>query len=400
MTKKILFLGASAFQVPAIQYAREKNYYTISIDNIKKNPGHEICNKTFNISTTDKEKVLKIAEDNEISGIVSFGSDVGLKTQAFVAEKMRLPGLSQKSAEIFSNKMLFRKVLVDNKITSIKYDSYNKTNLSKSLILEKYNFPFIVKPVDSSGSKGVHIVRNKNSLKYCLDQAFCFSRSGQIIVEEFIEKKGDQICGDGYILNGKISFIGLGNGLFHKSNNPVPFAEIFPDRLSAIKKLEIIKMSEEILNFIGYGTGVFNIDCFLDKSGKPFIVEIAPRAGGNFLSKAIQYTYGVNIAEICVESSINRGYKLNYNSNYKKRVSACYMIHTKKKGYLKKYSISGLDNILHFEFFAKKDDIIDKFVNSKSTVGAIVFSELSHQKARKKILKMNKNIKVSLRKCL
>ena len=93
-------LGASHFQIPAIKYAKEAGYKVITADYLPNNPGHKYSDKYYNVSTIDKESVLKLACELNIDGILSYASDPGAPTAAYVAEKLNLPGNPYKSVKI------------------------------------------------------------------------------------------------------------------------------------------------------------------------------------------------------------------------------------------------------------------------------------------------------------
>ena len=112
--KKIMFLGATAQQMPPILYAVEQGYYVITCDYIPENPGHELAHEWYNVSTTDKEAILALAQKLKIDGIVAYASDPAAPTQAYVAEKMGLPGNPYKSVLILARKDLFRDFLAKN----------------------------------------------------------------------------------------------------------------------------------------------------------------------------------------------------------------------------------------------------------------------------------------------
>ena len=101
---KILFLGGAPFQVPIIKKANEMRFTTICVDNRKNNPGHKIAKKSYIESTINKLEILEIAKTEQISGIISYGSDVALKTQAFVCKNLGLFGPTIESVNILTNK--------------------------------------------------------------------------------------------------------------------------------------------------------------------------------------------------------------------------------------------------------------------------------------------------------
>ena len=90
--KRILFLGAAPSQIPPIEYAKSQGHYVITCDYLPENPGHKLADESHNVSTTDIEGVLALAEKLKIDGIVAYASDPAAPTAAYVAEKMGLIG--------------------------------------------------------------------------------------------------------------------------------------------------------------------------------------------------------------------------------------------------------------------------------------------------------------------
>lgn len=86
-TKKILFLGASAQQMPPIKYAVQQGHYVITCDYLPDNPGHKLADEWYNVSTTDMDAVLALAKRAKVDGVVAYASDPAAPTQAYVAEK-------------------------------------------------------------------------------------------------------------------------------------------------------------------------------------------------------------------------------------------------------------------------------------------------------------------------
>lgn len=89
-------------------------YYVISCDYLPNNPGHRYAHEYYNISTTDKEAVYKLAKDIQVDGIVAYASDPAAPTAAYVCEKLGLPTSPYSSVEILSRKDLFRQYLSEH----------------------------------------------------------------------------------------------------------------------------------------------------------------------------------------------------------------------------------------------------------------------------------------------
>jgi threonine dehydrogenase-like Zn-dependent dehydrogenase len=114
LMKKILLLGGSAQQIPAIEGAKKQGCYTVLCDYLPDNPGQYHADKFYCVSTTDKETILEIAVREKVDGILAYASDPAAPTAAYVAEKMGLPTSPYSSVEILTQKDKFRQFLKEN----------------------------------------------------------------------------------------------------------------------------------------------------------------------------------------------------------------------------------------------------------------------------------------------
>ena len=284
--KKILFLGGANFQTNIILKAKKMGYFTICLDNKRENPGHKIANKSYLISTLDKNNIYEIAKKENISGIISHGSDVSLRSLAFIAESLGIHGPSQHVVDVLTNKSKFKKFLKSHFIQKQNFIKYNKSNFKSKL--DKIN-KFILtnkivyfKPEDSSGGKGISKVDKIDQVNDAIAASLKDSLKGEGLVEQTFKNIKTQLCGDGFILDGQIKFIGFGEGLF-LSSRFTPYAEVFPTKIKN-KFLEKIKFSiEEVFKLLNYRNGPFNIDIIILNDGSFKILELTPRCGGNYL---------------------------------------------------------------------------------------------------------------------
>ena len=209
--KKILLLGGSAQQIIAIKTAKRLGYYTVLCDFLTDNPGQYEADKFYLVSTTDKDAVLEVAQEEKIDGVLAYASDPAAPTAAYIAEKLGLQGNPYQSVEILCNKDRFRKFLLENSFSAPKAHGYASADDVLNAKIS-YEYPIIIKPVDSSGSKGATVLHSEEGLMEAVEFAFSFSRCHRIIVEHFIEKKHHYLIGgDVFIENGKIVLWGLMN---------------------------------------------------------------------------------------------------------------------------------------------------------------------------------------------
>ena len=160
--KKILLLGGSAQQVVAIKTAKKLGYYTVLCDYLSDNPGQYVADKYYNVSTTDVDAVYEVAKKEKVDGILPYASDPAALPAAIVAERLGLPTNPSKSVEVLGIKHKFREFLQQHNFASPKTFAFDAKMKAEEVAknVSSFHFPIVVKPTDSSGSKGVSIIND------------------------------------------------------------------------------------------------------------------------------------------------------------------------------------------------------------------------------------------------
>lgn len=392
--KRILLLGGSYFQVPSVKYAREAGYHVITCDYVPENPGHQFANEYFNVSTTDKENILELAQQLNIDGIVAYASDPAAPTAAYVSERLQLPGNPYQSVKILTEKDLFRLFLRENGFNAPFSMGFDDVEIAKESI-NRFHFPIMVKPVDSSGSKGVRKIESVAELESAFQYAQGFSRGKRVVIEEYVEKNGPQIHGDAFVLNGKIVFCYLGDHHFDEKVNPfVPFSTTLPSSHESNVMERIEGEFQRLIDLLGIKQGAFNIEARLDFSDRIYLMEIGPRNGGNLVPQLEEYASGFNMVEATIESATG-SYQMK-NHIEKKGFFAYYVIHSVVDGVLNEIRISPelSANILEKHIFKNKGDVVNSFQGSNATIGVLLLRFSSREEMLDKIDGSSKYIEV------
>lgn len=297
MQKKLMLLGGIRYLLPVIKTAHELGYYVITADYLPDNIAHKYSDEYVNVSIIDKEAVLRAAQEKQIDGIMSFGVDPGVVSAAFVQEKMGLPSFGPyRSVCILQNKDCFREFLLEHGFNVPKakgYSSFSDVLLDQN----SFDYPIIVKPTDSAGSKGVTRVDNKNQLKAAVESAFDKSISGHIIIEDFIEKQGCSSDTDSFTIDGKLKFVNFNAQHFDLSaaNPYTPAAYSWPSTYTKEQEEYLTMEIQRLISLLGMKTCVYNIETRIGMNGKPYIMELTPRGGGNRLCEMLRYAMGVDM---------------------------------------------------------------------------------------------------------
>jgi len=394
--KKILFLGGAYAQIPVLNEAKKMGFYIITCDYLPDNPGHKFADEYYNISTTDMQGVLNLAIKLRPDFVAAYASDPAAPVAAYVSEKIGLPGNSYESVKILSEKDLFRNFQLKNGFNAPKSKSFIEGTTLPNL-LDDMKLPVIVKPTDSSGSKGVSKVEDSSKISKAVAYAFSFSRKKRIIIEEFIDTHGEQLHGDGFVENGSLIFSFIGDHHFNLNVNPfVPFSTTWPSKKSPdiIKKVEnevfrIIKKS-------GFKNGPINIEARINK-GKVFIMEIGPRSGGNFVPQAIYYATGFDMVKASLD--VMSGIKITI-PDIKRSFSAYYVIHSSFDGTLIDLKIREKlkPYVREFHQYIKSGQKVKSFQGADAAVGIILMTFNSREEMDNIIDNMEKFIDLEIDK--
>ena len=372
--KKILLLGGSAQQVIAIEKAKALGYYTVLCDYLPDNPGQYHADKYYSVSTTDKDEVLKVAESERVDGVLAYASDPAAPSAAYVAERLGLPGNPYRSVEILCNKDLFRTFLAEHGFCTPKARGYASVEEARDGLRE-FSFPVIVKPVDSSGSKGVGRIDEPEGAYEKLKYAMSFSRAKRIVVEDWVEQYGYQIVGDGLSIDGELAFRCFGNGHFNpKCVNPfVPVSDSFPCNLPEETQNKIHAVIQRLLKLLEIKTCSCNFDMRLGANGDVYLMEVAPRNGGNYIPDVIRYATGVDLAERSILAAM--GEKVTLPENITPRgFWSYYVVHSLKDGVLQEVCVSGeaRRHIVEEHMIAKPGDSVKALTGANTALGCYV----------------------------
>lgn len=400
--KKILLLGGSEQQVIAIETAKKMGYYTILCDYYSVNPGMYVADEFFCVSTTDRDSILKIAESKSIDGIVAYSSDPAAPTAAFISEKMHLPGIPFEVAEKFCNKYLFRQFLRKNGFNvpqNVKLSVQSTISDIKDL-----TFPLLIKPSDSSGSKGITVIKEHSEFEAAKDSAAGITRNGILIAEEFIERDHpDVIEAEIFVVNGEIRVWGLMNTIRDKYTNPLlPAAYSYPLNISS-DRIDLVKTEvSKLVQLSGVRYGAFNIEMIIDKYDHLYFLDAGPRNGGNKLPEFIGNIMGKNLIEATINAVMGNYDKLYdlYLDGISNGYWGMMVLHSAKSGIFDSiiYDEIASKYLYRESFFKMPGEKIESFNISRDAIG-LAFFKFENKEIRDEIINdfSGKHIRIKLR---
>ena len=308
MSKTLLVLAASMYQVPAIETAKRLGYRVVTTDNVPTNPGHALADASYQVDTTDLPGVLRLAIKENISGVIAPSTDVAVTTAARVAENLHLPGPSSAAAVLLTQKHAFRDFLKDAGFACPRAFLLADGLLPGDGLFDGRKW--LVKPNRSSGSKGIFIVDDELEFHSRTAESRSFSIDGMLVLEEFIE--GSQHTCEGILEKGKVVL----SLLTDRDTAALPYTTTIghrvPSRLPDCIQSGALSVIESVMARLGVTSGPFDCD-FVADGERIVLIEITPRLGGNSLSRLFKASLGFDLVAYAVKTACGDAFALPGN---------------------------------------------------------------------------------------
>lgn len=396
--KKLMLLGGLRYLLPVIEAAHKQGYYVITADYLPDNIAHKYSDEYCNVSIVDKEAVLREAKRLQIDGIMSFACDPGVVAASYVQNQMGLPSFGPfESVEILQNKDKFRAFLTKHNFNVPQAKGFDSIEAAMQEVYW-YPWPVIVKPTDAAGSKGVTRVDKVVDLQPALEYAMEHSISGHIIVEEFIDKQGCSSDTDSMSIDGKLVFTSFCAQRFDaEATNPyTPAAYSWPSTFTKEQEEYLTSEIQRLITLLGLKTVVYNIEVRVAPNGKPYIMELTPRGGGNRLCEMLRYATGVDMITAITRAMVGDPIlepieQKPYNGHW-----AEIILHADKDGIYDHLEISKElpAEVVEEDLWVKQGDHVDSFEGANNAIGTLVLKFQTAEELEKAITHQKEWLKV------
>ena len=398
--KKLMLLGGLRYLLPVIEEAHNLGAYVITADYLPDNIAHKYSDEYCNVSIINKDDVLAKAKELEIDGILSHAVDPGVVSAAYVAEQMGLPfQTSYKAACILQDKSLFRQFLKENGFNCPQAKGYSNAEDALKDV-DYFNWPVIVKPVDSAGSKGVTKVTASEDLLSAIEFALSCSISKNFIIEDFLDIVGYQSSADIFTVDGKLVYSAFSDQLFDKAaaNPYTPAIEIWPASMEQRYQDDLTEQLQKLFTLLGVKTGIYNVESRVCSNGKAYIMEVSPRGGGNRIAELQDMATNQSLirAEICKALSLPLEEIINpvYDG-----VWCNYILHSSVEGILKSVDINPEFEQKYIKdkgLIVEEGDHIAPFTGANTSLGTLFMRAETREELDRELAKINNYVRIVL----
>lgn len=391
--KSILMLGGIEEQIVAIKKAKDMGLYVITCDNRPDNPGHKYADAYYNVSITDKDAVLQLAKKLQVDAVVCYSLEAGVEAAAYAQQQLAKPTSPYESVRILSNKILFRKFLKDNGFCVPKV--YTLEDVKNPDVCIEY--PVVVKPADLWGSRGFSRVDKAEELQAAIDFAMECSRFGEIIIEQFIEPMGAPIEGDGFSVNGKFTAHAWSDCIADPDapNSTTPTMFCYPSKTPTPLLKRLDAEVQRLLELLNMQTNGYNIEVRITADGSIYLMEVAPRNGGNAHPLIVSMATGNDLIEATILAALGEDCSHIADTPCKGYWFSC-ILHSNTSGIFHGVEFDKdfqKKNLVSCDLYLKQGDDVLPYSGTNCSVGIVIarFDRREDMKVDYKLLIDKKN---------
>lgn len=307
--KKLAVIGAGEFQEPLIRRARELGLETHAFAWACGDLGEKAADFFHPVSTADREAVLETCRSVGVDGVCTIGSDFNNITASYVAGELGLTANPMDVVERSTNKHLMRErfaacgdpsprsVLVTRRELDVLPGGVPDTSGMR--------WPLIVKPTDRSGSRGVARVDAPEGLRPALEAAFEASFEKAAVVEEFVT--GEEFSVEYVSWQGRHTFLQMTKKFTTGAPHFIETGHFEPALVSPALLERVKAVVEHALDSLGVRFGASHSEVLVDAQGRPWIVEIGSRMGGDCIgSDLVELSSGVDFLKAVIDIALGR----------------------------------------------------------------------------------------------
>ena len=289
--QNILIIGAGDFQLPLVQRASQ-SYNVLLAAPVISDAFKPYITDSLLIDVRDEEAILAYAREHSICGVITDQTDIAVRSVAYVAENLGLPGIGSETGRLFTDKSLMRDRMAQLGIKLLP----NRTVSSEEEGLSFYREiggDIIIKPLDTQGSRGVQICRSEEELRSKYAEAARWSSNHQVLIERYAT--GREFVVEGIAVDYEFQNACIGDTLYF--DLPDAFAaksRIFPTTADDELRQRVLDLNTKIITGFGLKQGLTHSEFIMD-GDDIYLIETAARGGGVFISSdLIHYSCGLD----------------------------------------------------------------------------------------------------------
>jgi len=371
--KKLLFIAGGEEQIVTIKWAAEQGVNVFVVDINENALGFQYAQATMSCDIKDKERILNFAKKHSIDGVTTICLESSMHTFAYLVEELGLTGENLETIENVTNKFNMRKIFKKAGLATPEFQ-FVMPELLRDSEFPGFDGPWVVKPVDSAGSRGVIFVDAQEKITTAYHNALAFSGIGKVMIEQYIP--GKEISVEGFVINGELIVELLSDK--HRSSLPYLFDTdiYYPSRYSPEIQKEAIRQTRIAIKALGIKNGPVHEELMVTPDENIFIVEIAGRGpGSKIYTEIIPHVSGIYPDRLQVMHSLGcLPAKIVRKSPLKG--ATIWWFGSQQRARIKKFvgieKVKDVPDVFECRMYKKEGEIVNKCISGEGRIGQLI----------------------------
>jgi biotin carboxylase len=382
MNKSIAILGGGVYQVPLIKAAKSLGLVVHVVTPNGRYPGIDLGDSHIDLDTRDLASLISFFDANPVNGFATAGTDVAVPALGALNSRYGFPGISSDSANLCGDKIAMKRAFHEGKVPSplaLFLGDYG--DLEENMLDEEY--PLVVKPSQSSGSRGVEVLFSKQNVRAAVLEAAKHDPNGRIIIEKFC--RGEEFGMQALVEKKKVVSIFPHTDQMHHRYSNTPVGHLMGNSVDFADPEDLLCLAEKARASVDLNEGILNFDLIQNKEGI-HVLEIGARLGATGLGELVRYAHNFDIYGYIVKRAIGEEVESSFNHGENDQYVSR-MITSSKAGevididYAQIDSLRKVPNVLDVEVEVFKGDYVEDFSSGIHRIGHVIASGESAEAA-------------------
>ncbi|SDL48522.1 ATP-grasp domain-containing protein [Tessaracoccus oleiagri] len=297
---RLLVLGASRLQSPALVKGRELGYRVGVVDRDPDAVGIALADDFFEISTTDVDAIVEAARGYRPAGVLTLGTDMPMRGVAGVADALGLVGPSPEATRAATDKGEMAEAFAHGGVPAPRFAVVASAD-ELAGATSGWDLPYILKPVDNAGSRGVVLVETSQAAAEAFRYSHAASRSGRVIAQEYL--RGREVSVEGFLLGDELHVVTITDKLTSAAPHFVEMGHSQPSSLPDSDQAAIRALTAAAARALGVTDCAVHAEIMLTLAG-PRMIEFGARLGGDFITTdLVPLSTGVDMVTALIDLS-------------------------------------------------------------------------------------------------
>jgi biotin carboxylase len=299
---KLLFLGASVSQRPALRHAREAGHVVVACDADPEAVGFDLCHVAEVVDFSDVDAVTAVAVRERVDGLLAVCTDRAVVPAAAVAARLGLPGIGVDVARAMTHKPTMRARLREGGVPQPQHVALTRSDGLADA--DAVPLPAVLKPADSGGQRGLYLIERRRELASRLTDSLLASRSGEAMFEEYVD--GVEVNTLFAVRNGEPRLLTVSDRLRPPGDGfGVGWIHSFPSSLPEAALRAVEAVASDAIRCLGLRDGIA-FPQLIVAGERVVLVEVAARIAAGQMADLVRHATGIELYDIAIAQALGR----------------------------------------------------------------------------------------------